>query len=215
MHEKYSGRNYSEREQINQFLAGLDSSYEYAIKRVKGLMDSWDISDTKVPDNLKKENLPLKIDQYMEEDGGKPVIHRIEKKNGGPKNNFRERGYRDKSQDDPKDQDDQQRQYVDSQCPLCKSYGHSKHQCDRMAVWLNLKEGSQQLDERFKSKLLANYASVDAKRRARRVARLKGTVRQLYQAGDYQAGDQLMDTYLAQSNYETKGFSDSDSSDTP
>lgn len=216
LHEKYSGRNYTQREQINQFLKGLDSTYKYAVKRIKSLMDTWDITDTRVPDNLQLENLPIKVDQYMEEDGNVPTVHRLNRNNGGPKNNYRERTTRDTTQDADKHTDDQQRKYVDSQCPLCKSYGHQKHQCDRMAVWLNLKEGAQQLDERFKTKLLANYAEVDAKRRARRVAKLKGTVRQLYQAGDYIAGDQLMDTlYLSQSTYDDTGVSDSDSSATP
>jgi hypothetical protein len=82
-------------------------------------------------------------------------------------------------------------------------------------VWLNLKEGAQQLDEKSKSKLLANYASVDAKRRARRLARMKGTVRQLYQAGNIRAGDQLMDNYLSQPTYEEMDTSDSDSSRDP
>ena len=84
-----------------------------------------------------------------------------------------------------------------------------------MAVYLNLKEGVQQLDEKSKSKLLANYASVDAKRRARRLARIKGTVRQLHEAGDFRAGDQLMDSYLSQPTYEDIDTSDSEASATP
>jgi hypothetical protein len=129
LHEKYSGRNYMPREQINQFLEGLDSTYGYAIKRIKGLMDTWNIKDTNVPDNLRMENLPIKVDDYMEEDAGTPVIHRIEKQSGGKY--YHERKHRDQLQDNEKPSDDQRRQYIDSQCPLCKSFGHPKQHCDR------------------------------------------------------------------------------------
>lgn len=213
-HEQYSGRNYTEREKINQFLDGLDKTYANAVKRIKSQMDTWDLKDPVVPDYLQLDNLPLKIDQYMEEENdGQPVIHRMDKRNNGNKNAFRDRTPRDK-QGAADDNQDHQRQYVDTQCPLCKSFGHQKHQCVRMALWLILKDGSQELDERLKTKLMANYAAVDAKRRARRLARIKGAVRQLYQTGNQQAGDQLMDAYLSPTTYDTGEHSDSDSSET-
>jgi len=220
MHEQYSGRIYKPRQKVNIFIKGLDPTYEVAISKVRSHMENWQVNDPIVPDNLQFDNLPNKIEKYMEESGGKPVIHRFNsnqymEETGEPIiNRFERRNDARKEKGAKTDNtgttgDD--RKYVDTQCPLCQTYGHLKHQCDRMALYYHLQDATKVVDEKLKGKILANFAAVDAKRRARRVAKLKGTVRQLYQAGKYQAGDQLMDTYLA--NYAV--LSDSDSSASP
>ena len=204
MHEEYSGRPYTTRQKINKFIKGLDRTYEYAISKVRGHLESWQVSDPIVPDNLKFENLPNKIDKYMEEVGGLPVIHRFER-----------RGVARKDKTDKTDHhanEESSRQYVDAKCPLCQTHGHTKYQCDRMAIHLHLIEAAKMVDEKLKTKIIANFAEVDAKRRAKRVAKMKGTVRQLYQAGDFQAGEQLMDKYLAEHKHDGGVQSDSESS---
>ena len=60
-----------------------------------------------------------------------------------------------------------------------------------MAIWLHLKEGAKLVDDKMRKLLLTNYAKVNAKRRERKVKKLQGTIWQLYQAGQYQQGDQI------------------------
>ena len=180
MHEQFAGRYYKPREQVNHFLNGLDPSYKPAIKRIRSQMDSWKLNDPVVPDNLILANLPNLVDRYMEEDGGTAIVRRTEKEQLDTK---------------PKSED-AGRNYVDVLCPLCKTHGHVKYNCDRMAIWLNLKEGSQLVDDKLRKKLLTNYAAVDAKRRTKKLSKVRGTVRQLFQTGQYVEGEQLLNTTL-------------------
>ena len=199
MHEEYSGR-----QKINKFLKGLAGTYEYAISKVRGHLESWKVSDPIVPDHLKFKNLPNKIDKYMEDvGGGVPTMHRFER-----------RGATRNEKTDKKDHhvnEDNIRQYVDAKCPLCQTHGHTKYQCDRMAIHLHLLDAAKLVDEKLKTKIIANFAEVDAKRHAKRMAKVKGTVRQLYQAGEYQAGEQLMEKYLARHIKDGGEQSDSES----
>ena len=66
-----------------------------------------------------------------------------------------------------------------------------------MAIWLNLKEGSKLVDDKLWQKLPANYAAVDAKRRTKKLTKIRGTVRQLFQTGKYNEGEQLLDRALS------------------
>lgn len=68
------------------------------------------------------------------------------------------------------------RQYQDVQCKFCGQYGHKKHTCDKMAVWIRLQEASKQLDEKLKAQLLKNHTEMMQNRRTRRFQRLKSTV---------------------------------------
>jgi hypothetical protein len=92
----------------------------------------------------------------MEEDGKQAILRRIGKGHTNrPKEN---KGSTPKS-------DDLTRQYVDVKCPLCQTFGHRQPNCDRMAMWLILKEGAKLVDDKLHAKLLANYANLDSKRR--------------------------------------------------
>ena len=193
MHESLAGRAFKPRNQINIFLKGLDGAYQPAISRIRTQMDLWNVSDERVPDLLQLANLPNLIERYLEEEGAPAIINRAEfRPKGNDSRNHKEikRG---------KQNTGNNREYVDEQCGFCHTYGHPKHLCDRMTVWLHLKEESKNVDDKMKTRLQANYAEVDAKRRARRITKLRGTVRRLYQEGDYQAGDALLQAYLPNS----------------
>lgn len=171
MHEKYSGRMYTQRQQLNTFLDGLGAEYKVAVSRVKHLMDGWPVVATTVPDNLKLDKLPQLVDKYMT-DEGKAIIRRAQ---------FRREKENSKYEKYTKEEPQLAlRKYVDAQCPLCLCYGHHKYQCDRMAIWLNLKDATKLVDEKLRSTLLTNFAKVTAARRAKKMSKLKGTVRQLY-----------------------------------
>ena len=193
MHEKYLGRNYTPREQANKFINGMDAQYKFAIGKLRGRMKLWSTTDPNIPEGLEMDNLPNMVDEYMEEDDTTPVIHRFERKGGRHDKD-------DKPRDKHVDTDNTLRKYVDIQCPLCKSHGHQKYQCDRMAIFLNLQEGIKLVDDKLKTKLQSNFADLDAKRRSKRVAKLRGTVRQLYQAGAYNEGEKLIEQVLGSSN---------------
>jgi len=81
MHEKFSGRSYKPREQLNKFLAGLDATYQPAIKRISQQMDNWSSTDPVVPKVLELSGLPNKIEKYLEAEGGAPIIHRLADRN--------------------------------------------------------------------------------------------------------------------------------------
>mmetsp|Transcript_10383 Transcript_10383/g.14954 ORF Transcript_10383/g.14954 Transcript_10383/m.14954 type:complete len:1057 (-) Transcript_10383:6976-10146(-) len=185
MHEKFSGRIYTPRAKLNTFLNGLDSQYQIAISRIRGIMDAWPTTETKVPEILQLENLPTQVEKYLEENGGKAIVRRVQFKRG---NSQREETARVDAA--------LSRKYVDIQCPLCQSYGHPKTQCDRMALWMNLKDASKIVDEKLRAILSKNYAKIDAERRAKKVSRIKGTVRQLFSDGQFSAGEQLLDDCL-------------------
>jgi hypothetical protein len=67
-----------------------------------------------------------------------------------------------------------------------------------MALWLNLQQGSKSVDDKLRMKIQANYAAVDAKRRTKKLGKLKGTVRQLYQRGQFEEGENLLTTAIPQ-----------------
>jgi hypothetical protein len=125
----------------------------------------------------------------MEENGGKAIVRRIQSRR--TPNPTTEKQYGIKSEATT-------RKFLDIKCPLCQSFGHPKTQCDRMATWLNLKDASKSVDDKLRATITGNYAKVDAERRAKKMARLKGTVRQLYSEGHYHAGDQLLEDYMGE-----------------
>jgi hypothetical protein len=187
MHEKFSGRNYKPREQLNYFLNGLNSTYAPAIARIRNQLDNWDPKDTSLPENLQLANLPNLIEKYMEEQGDGVVIRRVAKVN-----------HRNKSTNDDvtPQTDTTARPYVDIKCSLCNSFGHANTNCDRMALWLHLKAGSKLLDEKLRLKILANYAELDAKRRSKKIGKIRGTVRLLYENGQFEEGNKLLDSAI-------------------
>jgi hypothetical protein len=67
---------------------------------------------------------------------------------------------------------------------------------DIMALWLHLKAGSKLLDEKLRLKILANYAELDAKRRSKKIGKIRGTVRLLYENGQFEEGDKLLDSAI-------------------
>jgi len=190
MHEQFAGRFYKPREQLLRFIEGLDTSFAPAISRIRTQLDNWKPEECQPPENLQLANIPNLIDQYMEESGaGDAVIRRFTQ---GPKSPTQHAELDKKKSESTTEA----RLYVDTKCLLCQSFGHAKSNCDRMAIWLNLKEGSKLVDDKLRQKLLANYATVDAKRRTRKLNKIRGTVRQLYQTGNYNEGEQLLDRAL-------------------
>jgi len=187
MHEKFSGRTYKPREQLNKFLAGLDSTYQPAIKRIRQQMDNWSSTDPVVPEVLEFSGLPNQIEQYLTAEGVTPTIHRL-----ADRNNRRKYGDRGTQRGTGKQEADNL-QYVDVKCDLCQCYDHPKHSCYRMALWLHLKDSSKLVDEKLRAKLNANYTAIDTQRREKKLAKLKGTVRQLYQDGNVSDGDKLLE----------------------
>ena len=161
LHEQYSGRKYTPREQLNRFLCGLDASYAPAITRIRHQLDNWNAKDNSVPENLQLANLPVVVEQYMEDQGDDAgaIIRRISK------GSTRSKPDRNNNDDKNPTGDATVRPYVDVKCPLCQSFGHHKYNCDRMALWLHLKEGSKLVDDKLRVKLHTNYADMDAKRR--------------------------------------------------
>jgi hypothetical protein len=190
MHEKFAGRLYKPREQLVRFLEGLDMSYAPAVNHIRMQLDNWNAEDHQTPENLQLANLPNLIELYMEESGPtNAVIRRFTQghKLSNPRNT--------QHKNDEETQNDK-RPYVDIKCPLCLTYGHPKQHCDHMAIWLILKENSKLVDDKLRQKLLANYAAVDAKCRIKKLNKLKGTVRMLYQNGQITEGEQLLDQTL-------------------
>jgi len=137
----------------------LDASYAPAITRIRHQLDNWNAKDNSVPENLQLANLPVVVEQYMEDQGDDAgaIIRRISK------GSTRSKPDRNNNDDKNPIGDATVRPYVDVKCPLCQSFGHHKYNCDRMALWLHLKEGSKLVDDKLRVKLHTNYADMDAK----------------------------------------------------
>jgi hypothetical protein len=120
----------------------------------------------------------------MEEQGDGAVIQRVAK--GNHRNKIT-------SNDVPPQTDTTARPYVDVKCSLCNSFGHTNYNCDRMALWLHSKAGSKLLDEKLHLKILANYAEPDAKRWSKKIGKIRGTIRLLYENGQFEEGEKLLD----------------------
>jgi hypothetical protein len=207
MHEGFAERHYNPREQVNHFLCGLDQSYLPAIKRIRHQMDSWKPSDPNVPEPLILANLPNNVEKYMEEDGKQAIIRRIGKSHSNRNKD---------NKGSPPKSDDLTRQYIDVKCPLCQTFGHRPPNCDRMAMWLTLKEGAKLVDDKLRVKLLANYADIDSKRRTKKLHKIAGTVRQLYQNGQFDEGEELLTSAISfntQSSTVSSTSSDSEASE--
>jgi hypothetical protein len=145
MHEKHSGRHYTAREKVNLFIRGLDPiTYNSAITRIRQQMDSWQPNDQEGPDLLKLPKLPNLVEKYTEDAGSTAVIHRFERRPNDTKHKEKPVG---KRLDDP-----DRREYVDILCPLCQTHGHPKQHCDRMALWLLLKDASKNVDDKLRNK---------------------------------------------------------------
>jgi hypothetical protein len=197
MHEGFAGRQYSPRERVNIFIRGLDPTYSKAANRLRALMDNWELHDEHGPENLRFSKLPNLVEKYMGIEGDNPVIHRIQHKGEKRSGHQKQAGH---GQDKP---DINTRPYVDIQCLLCQSYGHPQTQCDRMALWLLLKDAATRVDDKLRKTLLVNYAKINLQRRQKKVTKLRGTVRQLYENGQYQLGDQILQQSMFQSSDES------------
>jgi hypothetical protein len=85
-----------------------------------------------------------------------------------------------------------------------------------MAIWLNLKDGAKLVDDKLRTKLLGNYSELDNKRRLKKLTKIRGTVRQLYQTGKFDEGEDLLNSAMcfpAPFINNTPDTSDSESSD--
>jgi hypothetical protein len=103
---------------------------------------------------LKVSKLLNLMEKYMCADWDKPVIHHIHCKDEQQAGTHKQAGHvQDKSEDS-------NQQYVDIQCPRCQTHSHLQSQCDRMAIWLHLKECAWLVDDKLCKTLLANYANI-------------------------------------------------------
>lgn len=211
MHERFAGRQYKPREQLNMFLRGLDPSYAPAVRRSRHIMDTWGPNDTKVPDILELSTLPNTIEKYMEEDGGVPVIRTMRNRNVGNRNSATRHPRLNTSNSDGKKPES--RNFFDVRCDLCNMFGHVKYDCDRMATYLTLKDNEKKVDDKLQAKIQVNFSKFEDQRRLKKVNKLRGTVRQLYTLGQFEEGDQLWNDLFSTDipNDATKG-SDSDTS---
>jgi hypothetical protein len=126
----------------------------------------------------------------MDEQGDGAVVRRMATKGS--------QHHKNASNDAGGPADTNARPSVDNKCPLCQTYGHHKYNCNQMALWLHLKEGSKLVDDKLRLKIHANYADIDAKRRSKKLGKIRGTVRQLYETGKFEEGEQLLDSAIPQ-----------------
>ncbi len=186
LHNSLKEVYFTPRRQINIFLEGLDSSYATAISQIRQQLRTWRDDETKPPPDLCITSLARTIECIMQEESNIPTIRVAARHRpiSPPKNKH------------PKAITDTTRQYVDIQCTFCKSYGHKKFNCDKMSQFLILQEMVPQVDEKMKTKLMNNYHKLMQARRANRLTRIKGTVRQLYTDGQSETADALWDTCM-------------------
>ncbi|MFN9980085.1 MAG: hypothetical protein ACK53Y_09240, partial [bacterium] len=73
--EAIAGQYYSEQDQVNLFLDGLDPIWENCVTRAKSLMENTKINDKSVPEILQLEKIPDTMERfYRQETGKKPTI---------------------------------------------------------------------------------------------------------------------------------------------
>ncbi len=173
LHNRLMGVDFTTRRKVNLFIEGLEPSYEVAINRLQQHMMTWKKDDPEPPDALKIPVLARTVEKIMQESVHQPVVRAIHHCSYPPK---------DHKLGSTRDPDTKHlalpnRQYQDVQCKFCGQYGHKKHTCDKMAVWIRLQEASKQLDEKLKAQLLKNHTEMMQNYRTRRFQRLKSTVR--------------------------------------
>jgi hypothetical protein len=194
---------FTPRQQVNQFLDGLDSSYTPAIRQIRQHMMMWRNEQHEPPEDLLITSLVSTVECIMQEEAGMPIIQTMTH-HQNPQKPHRPRP--------PRTDSNNHCQYIDIQCTLCKTYGHKNINCDKMSQWLTLQENSQQVDEKLKARLMANYTKLNNERRTKRLQRLKGTVRQLYTEGQAEQADALWDQYISINNHDTADEDDSSTS---
>jgi hypothetical protein len=189
LHNRLEGIHFMARRQVNIFLNGLDSSYSSAISQIKQQMRStWRDDDNSPPLDLTITSIARTIEQIMQEDGEPTIVQALAR----PGNHHKSTRTR------PTHNDSTTRTYVDVQCPYCKAYGHQGSQCDRTAIFIILSDAVSQLQEKVKSRIIGAYMKATLERRAKRVNKIKSTVRQLYSSGNIDEADALWDNCIQQ-----------------
>jgi hypothetical protein len=188
LHNSLMGVEYTTRRKVNIFIEGLDSTYEPAIQRIRQHMMTWRKGETEPPDDLQIPVLAQTVERIMLEVSGAPIIRAITKRTDKSTRNNSSTVH-----NTPRQHTALKRQYIDVQCTYCKSYGHRKVNCDKMALWLLLQDVSTQVEDKHKTRLVENYIKHNIEKRTRNLARLKGTVRQLYTDGLTDQADALWD----------------------
>lgn len=54
------------------------------------------------------------------------------------------------------------------------------------------------MDDKLRLKIHANYADIDAKRCSKKLGKIRGTVRQLYETGKFEECEHLLDSAIPQ-----------------
>ncbi len=175
---------FTTRRQINIFIEGLDPSYTPAIQELRRQMRTWKKHDPEPPDDLKLQSIASTVERIMQEDVCTPIIRTTIRPQ--PSSRLKSRTTKPSVTDNT-------RPYIDIQCSYCKMYGHKKASCDKMSLWLTLRDTSQHIDDKTKTRLIETYTKHNMDKRTKRLQRLKGTVRQLYSEGALDQADELWD----------------------
>jgi hypothetical protein len=186
LHNSLENVHYTARCKVNIFLEGLDSSFASAIRQIRQQLRSWPEGDTQLPPDLNLNALPRLVEIIMqEEEHNTPIIRTMQKSAKPQHNNIlgRTKPYMDTNT----------RTYVDIQCLNCKAFGHKYTNCDKTAQYILITEAVKDLSEKSKAKILENYTKQTTDRRAHRLRKVKGTMRQLYSEGHTQEADALLD----------------------
>ena len=177
--EQLAGRLYNPREQVTKFLAGLDSSYAYAIERCEQLMDTGSQTTATIPESLGPEQLPDTVDRYHKQAAGQMTIRAMTGGRGNDRKQDNANRYNTKGKSFTKPTNQ-----VEKPCGICHAWGHLKSQCGGFARILIFQETSQNLEETYKSKIIKNYkAEMKLKAEAKLKSQRLGTVRQMWEQG--------------------------------
>jgi hypothetical protein len=192
--ESFSGRPYTARDQVNQFINGLSHEYSPAIARVRQLLDTWQKYDPIGPDCLSPVSLPMTIERYMLEALGPASICMLRRKgNRGPAPNIDAKRNRNSSLRADHQSPAQQRRdgATDIICALCACYGHKTSECISMGKFIVLSENLKQLDPTIKVKLVEHLKQVQQqKQMSRKIHSKVDVIRQLYAQGKFNEAEE-------------------------
>jgi len=186
LHQSLENIQYTQRRKINMFLDGLDTSYATAVRQLRQQLRSWPESKKEPPNDLRLEALPRTIETIMNEEHEPGTIRALHRGHTPSKPN---------AINSPRISKDTvaARVFTDVQCNYCKGFGHKSITCERLAQLLLLQDVLQKISEKTKVKLLEHYTKTQQDRRDRKMKRVKGTVRQLYEDGMAQEADEFLD----------------------
>jgi hypothetical protein len=206
--EAIAGQYYSEKEQVNLFLDGLDPIWENCVTRAKSLMENTKINDKSVPEILQLEKIPDTMERfYRQETGKKPTIRAMT----GNAKLADKRGTQNARGSFNKTTNAKQVNLVDKPCNICHAWSHLKSHCGGFARFLLFQDAASKCDDVFKTKVINNYKTdMKTKGEAKLRNQKLGTVRQMWEQGcSYEEVEQnLMAMMTEETNYTASTYSD-------